>query len=119
MSITTDSRLEVLGTKMKQCLTNYKLMHDFLMEHHSVEERDFVFKKIMVRYRYLPQIRWRSIRKQYLQTFPEINFRMLLDRKIPMLHKGAHLLVLFGLYPVARPIYEMIKKNTATYRQSR
>lgn len=115
MSITTDMRLDVMERKMQQCMTNYKLMHDFLMEHHPVEEKDFVFKKIMVRCRYLPQIRRWNIRKQYLRTFSEINFSMLFNRKIPILYKGAHLLVLFGLYPAVRPFYEFVKK-TLRYR---
>ena len=110
-SITTDQRMEMIEKQVRQGLNNFKILHDFIVAHHKVKEKDFIVFKSILRCRYLPQIKRRNIRKKYLQTFPEINFDILFNRNVPRLHKWAHFLVLIGLYPYVRPLYDKLAKQ--------
>ena len=109
-SITTNKRPEVIGENIRQCIANYNLMHEFIIKNKLAKEQDFALNKTYIRKLFLPLIKQRNIRKQYLQTFPELNFSMLFNRNISLFDKGVHLLVLFGLYPLAKPLYNLSKK---------
>ena len=110
MSITTDSREEVLEQILRQCLENYYLMHDFLVKRQHIEEKNFTYKKQSVRTQFLlPAKRW-SCRKRYLQTFPEINFSLLFSRIVPFHHKVYHITVLLGLHLISKPVYNLFRK---------
>ena len=112
MSITTDTREEVIENKMRQCIINYYLMHDFVVAHHIVKEKDFYYKKYSVRGRFLPQNKKRGFREKYLQTFPELNFRLFSYQNVPLRHKRDHLLVLLGLYPIVKNTYDAFRSRS-------
>lgn len=106
-SITNEMNQNVVTKKMQQCITNYNLMHDFVAEHYPFKEKDFIIKKEWVRCRFFPLI----TRKQYLQTFPEINISILFCREFSWRHKVFHIVVLLGLYPFAKTTYGFIKRK--------
>lgn len=106
-SITHDISSDKIADKMQQCIKNYYLMHDFVIAHHPVKERDFLFRKAAIRRRFFPLIK----REQYLQTFPELNFSVLLHREIPLSYKVSHILILLGVFPFVRSVYVFVKNN--------
>lgn len=105
MSLTTDNRRDMIKKRVQQGFTNFHLFHDFIMEHHLAKEEDFILRKASILFLYLPLIGQSSARDKYLHAFPEINFRLLISRKVPLRTKLFHLLVLLGLYPIAKDIY--------------
>jgi glycosyltransferase involved in cell wall biosynthesis len=111
MSITTDNRPEANEEKIRQCILNYNLMHDFITERCPVKEIDFTLFKMKLRFNYLPLIQRHGIREKYMQTFNEINISLLFDRNIPLHYKCTHLLILLGFYSFARPFYKFIVKK--------
>ena len=118
LSLTTDNRQDMIEKKIQQNITNFRLYHDFIMKHHLAKEEDFILAKASIRFLYLPLIaRW-SIRDKYIHTFPEINFRLLINRKIPLRIMLLHLSVLLGLYPIIRDPYRFFKKMFLRLTQS-
>lgn len=106
-SITNDKRPDMIEEKLQQCITNYHLMHDFIMGHHQVEERMFAIKKESIRHRFIPLIK----RKLYLQTFPELNFTLFFYRMFSWRYKASYILILLGLYPFSKTLYGYLKKK--------
>lgn len=96
-SITAEKSLELLDNRIKQSLANYVLMHDFIVSHHQVKEKDFCLKKQTIRNLLLPHIKHLSVRQKYLKLFPELNFNILFNLEIPLRYKVAHLLVLLNM----------------------
>lgn len=96
-SITSNRDQEAIQSKIRQGLSNFKLMHDFIVEHHRVKEKYFIIKKHKVRSLYYLLPKQCSFRKQYLQTFPEINFSILFNLRIPARDKLFHLLIISNL----------------------
>lgn len=113
-SVTNDLCMENIDNKVSSALSNYKLMHDFIMNHYRIKESDFVLRKISVSSFYFRYITNWETRKKYLQLFPELYFGILFNRKVPLFIKATHLLILLGLYPVARPMYDNTLKNIRT-----
>lgn len=105
------ARPEVIESKVRQCMVNYNLMHDFIADHFQVEEKDFALMKENVRSLFLLSNISMRFRKQYLQTFREINLRLLFSPIIPLQNKAYHLLVLLGLHLVAKTVYDYIRKG--------
>ena len=106
-SISNDRRSDIIEKKMRQCVTNYYWMHDFIVRHHpQIKEKMFALKKESIRFRFFPLIK----RQQYLQTFPELNFTILFYQEFSWQHKVSHFLILLGLYPIVRATYRVIKK---------
>lgn len=110
LSISNDMSSDVVIDKMHQCITNFYLMHDFVMKHHSVPEKVFVLKKESIRQRFLPLTKQWNVRMAYLKTFPELNISILFNRSFSLRHRLFPLLVLLGLYPVSKTAYDFIKK---------
>lgn len=111
LSITNDMNQDVIKERIHQCIRNFYLMHDFIMERHLAEEKDFIVKKTLIRFMYLPLIaRW-EIRREYLNTFPEINGCLLFDRNVSFQSKMTYLLVLLGLYPAAKKTCSFFRKQ--------
>ena len=109
MSLTSDNTPDA-ETKMQKSLINYKMGHDFIMEHHKIEERVFLLRKVTVRSVLISQMTNRRIWRKYLQTFPEINFSLLFDRRVSTHTKLVHLMVLSGLYPFGRSVIDFARK---------
>ena len=92
-----------LQKKLDECLFNYQLVHDFIMRHHPVDEDAFLVKKISVKEKCLPfwvgtgDRRWR---KAYLDTFPEVNHKLLFSSRVPRERKTEYLAVVMGCYPL-------------------
>ena len=89
--------------QMKECMENYTLMHDYLKTHCHVDEEEFIEKKVQVRGKLLPILeKWGSgrWRKLYLNTFPEVNHRILFNPSFPRERKTEYLAVVMGLYPL-------------------
>lgn len=107
LSITHNRSPDVISEKIRQCIANYCLMHNFVVKHHPVKEEDFISKKEAIRQQFLPLIN----RKQYMHIFPEINYTLLFQGKISWIYRLSHLSVLLGLYPVIRPVYDFGKKT--------
>ena len=118
-SITTDKRPEAICENVRQCIANYNLMHDFIIKHELAREQDFALNKIYIRSLFLPLIKQRIIRQQYLQTFPELNFSLLFNQSISLSDKGVHLLVLLGLYPLAKTLYNLTKKYYVHFKKEK
>jgi hypothetical protein len=110
-SISTARKRETSELKIQQCITNYNLVHDFIMEHHPVTEDVFFLFKVNLRSQFIPHIAWWSIRKKYLQMFPETNFSMLFNRNVRLAFRVPHLLILLGLFPIIYPVYTFVSKK--------
>ena len=110
MSLTTDNRREMIEKKVQQGITNFYLFHDFIMDRHLAKEEDFIIKKESIRFLYLPLIGQSGVCNKYLHTFQEINFCLLVNRRVPLRTKLFHLLVILGLYPVVRDTYHFFIK---------
>lgn len=110
-SLTNDTRPDATERKVQQMVTNYNLIHDFIMEHHLAKEDDFILNKMSIRFLYLPQIAQWEIRRKYLHTFPEINVSLLFTRLVSFRFKITHLLVILGLYPVSKRVYLFFKQK--------
>ena len=113
-SITNTPKPDTVDGKLQQCIKNYNLMHDFIMKHHQINEKDFSFRKEIIRRRFLPLIK----RKQYMRIFPEINYSLLFNLRIPWSYRASHLFELLGLYSVVKRIYDFIRKNLYIIRTS-
>lgn len=107
LSITNDRRPDSVDDKIRQCIANYDLMHDFVIRHHQVREKDFTLKKESIRNNFLFRIK----RKQYLRIFPELNFSIFFCRELSWRYRASRLLISLGLYPTARAIYRFIEQN--------
>lgn len=89
--------------QLKECMENYTLMHDYVMQHCPVDETEFVEKKVLVRGKLLPVLeKWGSgrWRKLYLHTFPEVNHTILFNSSLPRERKTEYLAVVMGMYPL-------------------
>ena len=106
LSISKNLSRDMIAEKMHQYITNYYVMHDFVVNRYNFKEREFAFRKEVIRQYFLPLI----YRKQYLQLFPELNFYLLFYWKFPWRYKVSHILILLGLYPIVRTTYRSIKK---------
>lgn len=112
LSITNDNNPQFLEIKRKHGLENYRLMHDFIMEHHRVKEKDFIVKKMTIcNSFYLSSVKHWNVRKEYLMVFPEINFSFVFNWSLPLKYKAEYLLILVGLYPIAKKTYDFIRKK--------
>ena len=108
-SITTDSTEELVLKQVQKGIVNYYLMHDFLIQHdQTLKEDDFILKKQILRIRLL-KTKEKCYKKKYLQTFPEINFRLLFNRMILLHQRAYHLSVLIGIHPLFYPTYTFFR----------
>lgn len=111
VSISTNVEQDVIEDNLRQCVTNFYLAHDFIVEHHHVKEKMFVLRKQCVRSKFLFSAKQWRFRKRYLQTFPEINFCLLYDRFVPLRYKVYHVFVLLGIHLIAKKVYRHFKPS--------
>lgn len=102
-SVTHETAQVNIQNKMDECMANFRLVHDFIMQHHPVEEEAFLVKKVTVKEKCLPM--WvrtgdRCWRRTYLDTFPEVNRHVLFCPRVPWERKMEFLYVLMGLFPM-------------------
>lgn len=98
-SITKSLNIFNCDEKLRQSMTNMKIIQDFLLSNHLLEEKDLVFMKIFVRKRLVPKLLLRQCRRQYLNTYPEINWILFKKRSLPWYYKVEHIAICLNLYP--------------------
>ncbi|MBO7655386.1 MAG: glycosyltransferase [Kiritimatiellae bacterium] len=97
-----------IGWKKERCLeslsertVNFALMHDFVIGNALADEDDLITWKIQVRSILLPLLaengKYRSL---YLNTYPEINWRLLFSRHVSRTQKVSFLAIFFNLFPL-------------------
>lgn len=117
-SISHDFTYTSLVEKLEDCKENYRLVHDFVAMHYSFDEEDFISKKVSVKEKCLPLLAQTGdarCRRLYLDTFPEVNGRLLFSPKVPIERKTEFLAVVLGLYPLmdkARRLYRGMRRRT-------
>ncbi len=82
-------------------VANLDLMRRFALENGLADGADFIARKIQVRNILFPLLAMGKGRSLYLATYPEINRRILFDRRVSRLQKVIFLAVLFRLFPLA------------------
>lgn len=118
LSITKDMRPDVIGEKFQQCLSNYTLMHDFIVRHHPVKEKDFYLTKRSIRQHFYSFDKLRIIRKQILQAFPNSDILSLFNRRITWRQRISSLLFFLGLHLTVKRVYALINKKTISRKQA-
>lgn len=89
-------RLKAFGERT----ANFALMHDFVIENELADEEDLINWKINVRSILFPLLHMAKYRSLYMNTYPEINRRLLFCRRVSFAQKIIFLLILFHLYPL-------------------
>ena len=115
-SLTRLSDAEICRRKVRESLENYAFIHDFIMQHYPVAEKDFDRTKINICLIFLPT--WvatgdPSWRKAFLSTFPEITPAVLFNPRLPWNYKKIYLEVLTGTYPLLANLRELYRKTRA------
>lgn len=113
-SISGDMSQDLIAEKMQQGLANYNLMHDFIVgSYPDIKEKDFALRKEKIRRSiFLPQTQ----RRQYLHTFPELNYSIFFCRAFSWRYKVSLFLILLGIYPIAQSSYGFIKRICSDIR---
>ncbi|MBP5322141.1 MAG: glycosyltransferase [Kiritimatiellae bacterium] len=88
--------LKALGERT----ANFGLMRDFLIGNGLADEEELINRKIVVRNILFPLLAKDKCRSLYLETFPEINRRILFSRQVTLLRKIVFLSILFHLFPL-------------------
>ena len=115
-SITHTISTDNFEHQQEECWENYRLMHDYVVRHCGLGEESFLLKKIKLKTKCLPL--WASSgdshwRKVYLDTFPEVNWRLLFSPDVPRERKTEFLAVVTGTYPLMdrlRRVYRTLIK---------
>ena len=109
-----NNSLALCDENLRQCMDNMKLVHDFVIDNHLAEEDDMVYMKILVRRRLYPKLMQRQGRRQYFDTYPELNHSLFRCRHLPWLLKVEHIIIWLGLFPEWRrfgmPVYNCLRK---------
>jgi glycosyltransferase involved in cell wall biosynthesis len=113
-SITKTNSLDNCDDRLRQCMANMKLVHDFVISKNLAHEEDLVYMKILVRKRLFPKLMIRDGRRQYLDTYPELNHTLFRNQWVPLFYKLEHIAILLNLYPewfrYIKPIYQSLKR---------
>ena len=117
-SISNDMRQDMIVENIQQCLTNYTLMHDFIIRYHPVKEKDFFLIKRIIRQHFYPFAKLRIVRKQILQAFPYSDFLSLFNRRITWRQRISSLLFFLKLDPTFQWVYDHINKQTISRKQA-
>ena len=103
ISLTHITNSENCSRKIRDGMVIYGFLHDFVMQHYAVDEKDFIQTKINICIKFLPT--WLATgdpvwRKAFLNTFPDITPAVLFDRRLSWNRKKIYLEVITGTYPL-------------------
>lgn len=106
--------------KLRQCKANMKMVEDFVISRNLAKEKDLVFLKTIVRKHLSPKLVRRQGRREYLDTYPEINWALFTTPWVPVYYKVEHLAIWLNLYPewcrLVVPAYRSLKKKIGKVR---
>ena len=109
-SITNLNDLENCEERLRQSMVNMKMVQDFVISNHLATEDDLIYLKIRVRQRLSSKLMLRQGRKQYLNTYPEVNKALFHCHYLPLDLKIEHVFICLNLYP------EWIRYGKSAYR---
>ena len=99
---------------LRQCMVNMKIVHDFVIDNNLASEDDMVLMKLLVRRRLRPKLMQRQGRREYLNTYPELNHSLLRCCYLPLLYKVEHIVIWLNLYPewyrYGTPVYRYLQR---------
>lgn len=113
-SITNSNNETTCEETFRQCKANMQLVEDFVLSRNLAKEEDLVFLKYLVRKHLCPKLLRRQGRREYLDTYPEINWTMLKTPWVPRYYKVEHVAIWLNIYPewcrLVIPAYQSLKR---------
>ena len=109
---------------LRQCKANMQMVEDFVISRNLANEEDLVFLKFLVRKHLSPKLMRRQGRREYLDTYPEINWTLFTTPWVPFYYKVEHVAIWLNLYPewchLVIPAYRSLKRavNRMTRRKT-
>lgn len=85
---------------LNELTVNFALMHDFVIGNGLADEEDLINRKIQIRNILVPLLVKGKYRSLYLNTYPEINWRLLFSRHVSRTQKVSFLAIFFNLFPL-------------------
>ena len=113
-SITNSTNEGTCEEVFRQCKANMKMVEDFVISRNLANKKELVFLKQIVRKHLTPKLMRRQGRREYLDTYPEINWILFTTSWVPFYYKVEHIAIGLNMYPewchMIVPAYRVLKK---------